>query len=136
MPVSILLVEDEVISLSFLASTLAKKYPDFEIHQAPDGKAGLELFLERKPDIVITDLNMPKMNGVEMSSRIRAMNLGTRFIALTGERENDLYGTQLGTVVSFDFFLDKPILIRDLFDAIEQCSAQDTFSREVTGRTA
>lgn len=87
MPISILVVEDEVISLLSLCTTLAKKYPKVTLHQATNGRMGLELFKTHLPHIVITDINMPNMGGAQMAEMIHGIKPDTKFIVLTGYSE-------------------------------------------------
>jgi YesN/AraC family two-component response regulator len=89
--ISILMVEDEVCFI-----TLAKKYPGFKLYQALDGKTGLELFKAHTPDIVITDLSMPEISGVQIAVKIREIKPDTKFIVITGNME------KLSGEVSFD----------------------------------
>jgi len=69
---SILIVEDQLLILSFIKNILHKKVDT--IHTALNGKEGLELYKTHKPDIVITDLQMPEMNGLEMIRHIRKLD--------------------------------------------------------------
>jgi len=82
--ISVLLVEDVNVTLDLLTIILAKKFPDVAFHTAINGRKGLELFKSHLPDVVITDINMPEMCGVQMSGKIRAINPDTKFIVSTG----------------------------------------------------
>jgi two-component system response regulator YesN len=83
--VSILVVEDEAITLEFLVATLARKYPAATIHKALNGRIGLEQFETYMPNIVITDINMPGISGMQMAGKIRELKPGTKIIVLTGD---------------------------------------------------
>ena len=63
---SILIVEDEIESLQLLSAVLVAKYPDISIYSAMNGEKGLELFNLYFPDLVITDINMPNINGIQL----------------------------------------------------------------------
>ena len=76
--ISLLLVEDDEATLQCLAIILAKRYPQLAVATADNGRAGLELFQGRPAAIVITDFNMPEMDGMEMTGRIRAIRPETR----------------------------------------------------------
>lgn len=65
----ILIVEDEKIEL--MAFVARFKMENFHVLEAIDGVEGLKLALEEKPDFIISDINMPKMTGIEMITKIR-----------------------------------------------------------------
>jgi CheY-like chemotaxis protein len=88
--VSLLYVEDKA-SLRKAYSTVLKGIVE-ELHIAENGKIGLKIFNKVKPDLVVTDLNMPEMDGLEMIGEIRKRNKNTRIIIMTAHdaRENFL----------------------------------------------
>jgi response regulator RpfG family c-di-GMP phosphodiesterase len=65
----ILIVEDEKIELMALVARFSME--DFVVLEAVNGEDGLKVALEEKPDFVISDINMPKMTGIEMITKIR-----------------------------------------------------------------
>lgn len=65
----ILVVDDEVAILHVVALKL--RMAGFEVRTAQDGAAGLELAQVEKPDLVISDYQMPKLSGLEMCQRLR-----------------------------------------------------------------
>ncbi|MBI5590767.1 MAG: response regulator [Deltaproteobacteria bacterium] len=119
--ISILVVEDEAIALLYLVTTLAKKYPNVMIHKAANGRAGLELFKTHMPEIVITDINMPEMGGAQMAEKIREIKPDTKFIVLTGFSGKPGEENSIGNGFENDHCIVKPIIFKELFDAIEQC---------------
>jgi YesN/AraC family two-component response regulator len=122
---SILVVEDDAITLAYLCSTLAFKYPDMNILKAFDGMEGMEIFEAHSPQLVITDLNMPGMDGKQMVSRIRSIKPDTKFIALTGFMEKTEWGESEETGVHFDHYIVKPVIIQELFSTIDKCIKSD-----------
>lgn len=108
--ISILLVEDEELALKSLAGVISRKYPHAVLHTAANGRNGLELFKLHTPEVVITDTNMPEMDGVKMAAEIRIIKPDTKFIAITGE--NDF---------GFEHCIVKPIVFHEMFRVIEQC---------------
>ena len=69
---SILYVEDDEITQELIQEILESCCK--EVFVASDGKEGLALYQEKQPDIVLSDIAMPIMDGLEMSSKIKALN--------------------------------------------------------------
>jgi len=118
-PCSILVVEDDPAAIEILGLMIKKKFPDFEIHTAEDGVKGLELFKRYRPDIVLTDINMPGMNGMDMAAEIRSMEPATKFIVLTAY--NDLAFFEKFKEIGFVAYILKPVEFNKLFAAIAKC---------------
>jgi CheY-like chemotaxis protein len=124
-PVSILLVEDEELALKLLATVLGKRFPEVALFPAADGQAGLRVFEEHKPDIVITDINMPQMSGIQMTRRIRLLNPGVKIIALTAVSES-----ADPEITGMDHYIAKPINFAALVAAISDCLAELSLQSE------
>jgi YesN/AraC family two-component response regulator len=71
--------------LELLVNKITKKYPDVALHTATNGSTGLELFKKQTSDIVITDIHMPEMGGMQIAGKIQAIKTDTKFIVLTGD---------------------------------------------------
>jgi len=123
-PTSILVVESEKISLDILSAVLKRKYPEVTIHSARDGRAGLECFRAHLPDIVITEIRMPKMGGVQMVAEMRAILPGTKFMVVTGDSERIECQESVGKGFEFDCYIVKPVAFEALFAAIERCCGE------------
>ncbi len=57
------------------------------LYTAIDGQEGLELYKKFEPEIVITDIEMPKLNGLEMAKKIRKHSLSTQIIIITAYKK-------------------------------------------------
>ncbi|HXE98260.1 MAG TPA: response regulator [Dongiaceae bacterium] len=119
--ISILLIEDEEVTLELLSIMLSKKFPDIVLHTAINGRTGLELFKTYTPDIVITDINMPQMGGVQAAQAIRSIKPDSKIVAITGKNEKSVLQDSVGNGFEFDHFIMKPVVFQDMFEAIEQC---------------
>ncbi|MDR3581177.1 MAG: response regulator [Oryzomonas sp.] len=119
---SILCVEDDNIFLDLLGISIAKKYPHFRIHTARNGKTGLQCFQKFAPDIVITDINMPDLDGIEMAKEIRLINGIVKFIFLSGC--NDQNNLERLNEFGCGKYLAKPINLLELFAAIDMFAAE------------
>lgn len=64
----VLIVEDEISLRSVLHKELVRE--KFEVYEAGDGVEGLEIALEKKPDVILLDILMPKMDGMTMAKRL------------------------------------------------------------------
>jgi PAS domain S-box-containing protein len=126
---SVLIVEDESQARQFLRNLVAKQFPRSSIHLAQDGQQGLDLYRAYLPDIVITDINMPVMNGIEMAGSIRELNPDAYLIAATAKSDTDylLEAIRIG----IDRYVLKPIEIGKLFESIEYCLARLDCSRKI-----
>lgn len=92
------------------------------VHEAANGIIGLKKFLEHKPDVVVTDLSMPEMDGFEMISRIRDFNPSVPIIVTTAYREEAEHIEHIVTKCIY-----KPLMSCDLLGAINTAH-QDTVS--------
>jgi len=79
--VSLLIIDDNFSSLELLSEALAQ--PGLEILTASDPDEGLDLFCDRRPHIVLTDLAMPKMSGMDVLERIMEIDSATDVILMT-----------------------------------------------------
>lgn len=120
---SILLVEDETKSLDLLVGILRLKFPDVVVHTATNGRNGLESFKKYLPGIVITDINMPDMNGVQMAREICAVKPDTKLIVLTGDSGKIVLERAIGGGVEINDYIEKPIHFGTLFAAVERSLA-------------
>ena len=78
---SILIVEDQYIILSLIKNIIQGKVET--ILTALNGKKGLEIYKNHKPDIIITDLQMPEMNGLEMIRHIRELEPDAKILIIS-----------------------------------------------------
>lgn len=114
----ILIVDDEMRMRRIIADYLQIK--GYEPLCAEDGVRGLELFLSERPDMVLLDVMMPRMDGWEVCRRIRSEPSGlsaTPVIMLTakGQEEDELQGFSLGA----DEYIMKPFSLKILLARIE-----------------
>ena len=105
------------------SSILSVKFPEVMLYSATNGKSGLELFMSYSPDIVITDINMSGMCGVQMAHDILKFKPDTWFIAITGYSEELVKQDISNNNFKFDHIIIKPVSLIELFSVVEQCIA-------------
>ena len=115
---SILIVDNEPITRHLLTSTLSRQYPDIRLFLAGNGAAGLKMFKDKHPDMIISDNNMPIMTGVQMVSKIQELNRKTIVVFLTADLDNETLSRLMDA--GTDHFLQKPIIVRELFDIVDR----------------
>ncbi|HJV67367.1 MAG TPA: response regulator [Geomonas sp.] len=113
---SILLVEDEEIARASLVRLLGMQFPGVALHSAADGVGGLEQFRLHLPELVITDVNMPRLNGLEMARAILAEAPATRIIVLTAYSHSDY--RRSAADIGISHYLVKPVDRHELFAAV------------------
>jgi DNA-binding response OmpR family regulator len=104
-----LIVDDDRVLADVLAFTLRRE--GFQVIQAYDGEAALERWAEEQPDLIVLDVNMPRMDGFAVCQRIREQ-ADTPIILLTVRAEEDdiVHGLKLGA----DDYITKPFSPRQL----------------------
>ncbi|UQZ83494.1 HTH-type transcriptional regulator YesS [Paenibacillus konkukensis] len=86
--------------------------------QCLDGSQGVEWVLEHRPDIVITDINMPVMNGLEMIEKLRERKYQGKFIILSGY--SDFEYARQALRLEVDDYVSKPITIEGLMNVMSR----------------
>ncbi|MFN2170929.1 MAG: response regulator transcription factor [Candidatus Promineifilaceae bacterium] len=109
-----LVVEDDRVLADLIAFTLRRE--EFQVFLAYDGQAALEQWREQRPNIILLDLNLPKLDGFSVCSRIRAED-DTPIIMLTVRHDEDdiVHGLELGA----DDYILKPFSPRQLVARIQ-----------------
>ncbi|HEY3307314.1 MAG TPA: response regulator [Desulfuromonadaceae bacterium] len=127
--ISILLVEDEADTRDILGSVISKKYPYSPLQVAKNGAEGLDLFMRCRPNIVITDISMPMMNGISMAADIKACSAETVIIAVTAFSDTRylLDAIEIG----INHYVLKPLDYKKLFSIIDKNIATIEMERQV-----
>lgn len=112
---TVLCIEDDKGILEGLANTL--KYYFKEVHTANDGEEGVAKWMEVKPDLIICDIQMPRLDGIGVAKAIRAKDHKTPIIMLTAF-SNEKYLIELINL-DIQYFIQKPASIDRLMDGIK-----------------
>ncbi len=113
----ILLVDDEPDILEFVGYNLNKE--GYEVHTASNGKEAVQKALEVKPHLILLDVMMPKMDGMETCEQIRSIpELSSTLIAFLTARSED-YSQLVGFDAGADDYITKPIKVKILVSRIK-----------------
>lgn len=114
---SLVIIEDEPDMINSLAMLL--RLEGFTVHEAMTGPDGLALVRQVRPDIVVCDIQLPGMDGLEVLAALRAdpTVAPTPFIFLTARGEKS--DIRKGMVTGADDYLVKPVTFDDLLKAIQ-----------------
>ena len=122
----ILIADDTTLMRRLLAQALSREADMEVIAEAEDGRQAVELTLALGPDVVVTDLNMPHMNGVEAMEKILAVRPETKIILLTAHEDLLSLGRLSGAVEC----LDKSCTPHEVAAAVRRATAAKTPGRE------
>ena len=115
----VLVVDDDEMMRAYVKELLL--IHDYKVTEASNGKLGLKEFRDNTPDLVITDIIMPEMEGISFIRALRSHNKKVPIIAMTGNVHGRMeefldISSQLGA----DEILRKPIKSQEFIDAIHK----------------
>ena len=122
----ILVVDDEPQLTRVLRTGLTSH--GFEVRAAADGLAGFEIFSDWQPDLIITDLAMPNMDGLELCRRVRAISqVPIIILSAKGEEKTKVEALDIGA----DDFVTKPFGIDELLARVRASLRRATLVRQM-----
>ena len=112
---TILIVDDEEPIINLLEYNLEKE--GYNIIEARDGETGLKLAFEKKPDLILLDLMLPKIDGLTVCKRIRSSSLNIPIVMISARSEeiDKILGLELGA----DDYITKPFSLRELIARVK-----------------
>ncbi len=126
--VRIVLADDHREMVAIVRSTLGE---DFEIVAAvEDGRMALDAVLALDPDVLITDISMPEMDGLQLAGQVKTSHCRTKVIVLT--MHQDSYFVSAALALGVSGYVTKPLMSSDLVFAIEDALKGNVF---VSGTT-
>jgi two-component system alkaline phosphatase synthesis response regulator PhoP len=134
----ILIIEDDKAFLETLVTAL--EVENYNVFSSFDGKEGFQLALKERVDIIVLDLVLPNMTGMEICKNLRKKNIMTPIIMLTGRKKEEI-DKVLGLEMGADDYLLKPFGIKEFLarinailrrtkpkeTPIEECSFGDVY---------
>ena len=127
MPISVLCVDDEKPHLDIL-SRFVSPYV-CELYKAENGAKGFSLFLDKKPDVVLTDVMMPGVDGLEMCRMIKEVSSRTPLILLTASNSIDYLSEAID--IGINQFVPKPVNRSRLITSLERCYSLIQLERQL-----
>src|SRR6185369_12274934 len=115
--ISLLFVEDEAGTREQVSRVLTSR--GYRMAVAENGEQGLAIFREQTPDIVLTDIMMPRLNGLEMAREIRALSSETQIVCMTAFSDTSYLIEAID--IGIDQFVLKPVEFQRLFTALDRC---------------
>lgn len=126
---SILLIDDEKILLATIAHDLKKH--GYDVVTARNGEEGIQKFVQKPSHLVITDLIMEGVDGIQLSKTVKEINSSTKIIVLTGypSATSAIEALKLGACD----YLIKPCEKKELLKSVEKCMRPQNDMRSITG---
>jgi DNA-binding response OmpR family regulator len=111
---SVLLIEDDPSIVSGLELNLSLE--GYEVYSASDGETGLKVAREKQPDVILLDIMLPRMNGLEVLRRLRERDPDIPVLVLSarGEDADKIVGLKLGA----DDYIAKPFSLHEVLARI------------------
>jgi signal transduction histidine kinase/DNA-binding response OmpR family regulator len=108
---TILIVEDNKDAMEFIAGNLTENY---QVLRAEDGLSGLDIASESLPDLIVTDVMMPRMDGIEMTRRIRLNRNSSHIPVIMLTAKSSIESRLEGLEARADDYIAKPFNMREL----------------------
>ncbi|QOG12832.1 response regulator [Arcobacter sp. FWKO B] len=127
---TLLYVEDDETTVSIVKELLKDQVK--EVYTALDGYDGWKVFKQKNPDIVLMDINMPKMNGIKLSQKIKRVAPDKPIVVLTAFNENNLLHQFIE--IGIEAYLTKPLTsfdkLKEPLDKIATLLSYKTIAKE------
>ena len=107
----ILIIEDEIAIRNVLKNILQDENKNFIIHEASNGEQGVNTLFKNEYDLVICDIKMPKMDGLEVLSKSKEQNIETPFIMISGHGDLET-AVECIKIGAYDYISKPPDLNR------------------------
>jgi len=125
----ILVVDDSREMRSFFADTVLRP-AGYEVITANDGRAGFRMAQDQRPQVIIADLQMPGLNGLELKKALVTAGNNCPLILVTAEGSENI--ASQATLAGVAYYLPKPVDVEVMLSAIDQALSVDRLRRERT----
>jgi len=114
---TLLYAEDEIGIRENIADSL--RYYVKEVYEANDGEEGYKLYLEKNPDIILSDIRMPNVNGIEFIKKVRQTDKNIPVVMITAHTDKEYL---LDAVeLHMEKYIVKPLDLDELFESLNNC---------------
>lgn len=113
---SILYIDDDKVAQNIISRLLQSYFN--KIYIANDGIDGIKLYREKSPDIVLSDISMPNMNGIEMVKEIRKLNPNQKVVLFTAYNDIDYLNKAIN--IGVDKYILKPLDAKKMHEALDE----------------
>ena len=129
-PIQVLIIEDNLLNLKMISSII--KAQGYEVLEAKTGLLGLELAREHHPAVIVTDIRLPDISGLEVT-RLLKTDLDTVDIAVIGTSAHAAAGDGDTQDAGCDAFVPKPISISDFIQILRSLSIRGPTASNLSG---
>jgi len=126
-----MVVEDEAVANELLSSTFKNFFK--EVTSAFNGKEALELFKQKKPDIVFVDIIMPEMDGIELARKMREINPQQMVVVISAS--NDIQKISQTIEIGVNSFIQKPIDTKKIIELLQNVTSLVKKKKKVETKT-
>ncbi|UFS70451.1 response regulator [Geomonas sp. RF6] len=120
---ALLYVEDDPVGRGLISKAISLKFPQMTLLVAENGLEGLQLYKKHKPELVLTDMQMPVLDGISMASEIKRLQPDAEIILVSAYCDIPEYRTR-SKEAGITQCIPKPVDHRKLFSAIEKSIAE------------
>ncbi len=125
--ITVLYAEDDPDLRNKFKKILSKKFDTLLV--AENGREGYELYQEHKPDLILTDIQMPEMNGLDMIAKIKKIDKSAKAIIMSAFSKSNYFLDAIS--VGVQSYLIKPVETKRLFAAIDEIAERIMLERNV-----
>jgi len=127
--VTLLYVEDDAEIRERVVSILQLKFPQITLFVEKNGQDGFDLYRTHHPDIVLTDIRMPVMDGIRMAGEIKRVDKNALIIMLTAVSETDAILEAID--IGINHYVMKPVIMEKLIASVERCIEETKMRRQI-----
>ena len=126
---TLLYVEDDSRTQTLVIQILKLNFPQITLLLAQNGQEGLDLYTKNRPGIVVTDVRMPIIDGIQMARKIKELNKDALIIVLSAADETNYILEAID--IGINNYVLKPIVMEKFISAIERCLNKINLSEDL-----